>query len=86
MGYERAQALAAEFLDLWGFVCRSEDKCRSEHFHRLRRRLERDCQGIFRAAADDDKFWDREVRNLGLHIIARTARGSGRMARPGKAR
>eukprot|EP00971_Amphidinium_carterae_P164946 3270036-Amphidinium_carterae.1 len=43
---------------------RAEDECRMEHFPRLRLKLGQDLDvfrhAVFRAAADDDKYWDRE--------------------------
>ena len=89
--FEHIRSLAIEFPDLWGLICRAEDRCRAEHFPRLRRRLElaraqglcpefdpaRPWDYVFRAAADDDKFWNREVRHPALHVIAQSSRGAG---------
>ena len=81
---DSVKALATEFEGLWGLICRADDRCRSEHFPRLRRQFQRlqkegQCPEfdprrpwgyVFRAAAADDKFWNREVRNPALKIIA----------------
>ena len=89
--FEHIRALALEFPTLWGLICRADDRCRSEHFPRIRRRLERaislggtsdfDAKRpwdfTFRAAAEDDHFWNREVRHPALHVMAKHARGTG---------
>ena len=88
---ETVLTLASEFPDMWGLICRAEDRCRAEHFARLRRKAEADrVRGVvsdydpvrpwnfcFAQAAADDKFWNREVRNPAIHVIAQTSKGAG---------
>ncbi len=81
---ENVRALAAEFPDLWGLVCRAEDRCRAEHLVRVRRRMAvaheaglcpsfkpgAPWDSVFLAAAGDESFWNREVRHPALHVLA----------------
>lgn len=57
--------MAVEFPDLLGLACRAEDRCRAEHFPRLRRKVER-----LHAMG-----WTREVRHLALPLLAQSAHG-----------
>ena len=87
--YEHVRALAVEFPDHWGLICRAEDRCRSEHLERQRRKLtvdrgsfttfteQRPWDALFRAAVEDSRFWDREVRHPAIHVVALTTRGAG---------
>ena len=86
---ENVRVLAAEFPELWGLVCRAEDRCRSEHMVRVRRRMAAShdaglCpayqphapwDSVFRAAAEDESFWNKEVRHPALHVLAQHSRG-----------
>ena len=85
---ENVRVLAAEFPDLWGLVCRAEDRCRSEHLVRVRRRLaiahdaglcptfrpDAPWDSAFRASAEDESFWNKEVRHPALHVLAQHSR------------
>ena len=85
---ENVRVLAAEFPDLWGLVCRAEDRCRSEHLVRVRRRMavahgaglcpafqpNAPWDSVFRAAAEDESFWNKEVRHPALHVLAQHSR------------
>jgi len=60
----------------WHLCVTAEDRCRAEHFPRIARRLA-DISGytppwsdVFKAAADDDKYWDKEVRRPALRFLA----------------
>ena len=81
---DTVRALASEFPDLWGLVCRAEDRCRLEHMVRIKRRLAVSHEAglcpafqpqspwdfVFLTAADDETFWNREVRCPALHVLA----------------
>jgi len=85
---ENVRVLAAEFPDLWGLVCRAEDRCRGEHLVRVRRRMVSSHEAglcpayqphapwdsVFRAAAEDETYWNKEVRHPALHVLAQHGR------------
>jgi hypothetical protein len=85
---ENVRVLATEFPDLWGLVCRAEDRCRSEHLVRVRRRMQiahdagmcptfqpnAPWDSVFRGAAEDESFWNKEVRHPALHVLAQHSR------------
>ena len=60
----------------WHLCQRAEDRCRAEHLPRLVRRLEETTgttpswSEVFIAAANDDKYWDKEVRRPALRFLA----------------
>ena len=74
--YEAFKALSLEFPNAWHLLNKAEDRCRAEHFPRLVRRLTSDkgalpsWSQVFTAAAEDDKYWDREVRRPALQFMA----------------
>jgi hypothetical protein len=78
--------LAKEHPEVWHLCQRAEDRCRAEHFPRIRRRLsaEKDhsqvitWSEVFTAAALDDRYWDKEVRRPALNFLARGSRGQKR--------
>jgi hypothetical protein len=85
---ENVRVLSAEFPDLWGLVCRAEDRCRAEHLVRVRRRMQiahdagmcpsfqpnAPWDSVFRGAAEDESFWNKEVRHPALHVLAQHSR------------
>ena len=60
----------------WHLCQRAEDRCRAEHFPRLWRRIEETSgctptwSAVLFAAAEDDKYWDKEVRRPALRFLA----------------
>jgi hypothetical protein len=78
--YQSFRQLARDFPECWHLCQRAEDRCRAEHFPRLYRRL-LDSKGVeptwgevFIAAAQDDRYWDREVRRPAVNFLARHKR------------
>eukprot|EP00435_Cladocopium_sp_Y103_P042097 s3083_g11.t1 len=77
--------LTVLYPESWHLLVTAEDRCRAEHFVRLKRELDEKHQrglapdydpsqpwnGVFRAAARDRDYWDRHVREPAL--IFRTA-------------
>eukprot|EP00435_Cladocopium_sp_Y103_P041707 s3444_g11.t1 len=77
--------LTVLYPESWHLLVTAEDRCRAEHFVRLKRELDEKQQrglapdydpsqpwnGVFRAAARDRDYWDRHVREPAL--IFRTA-------------
>jgi hypothetical protein len=82
--HEAFSALVKEHPECWHLCQKAEDRCRAEHFPRLARRLaaalgrEPSWSEVFIAAAEDDRFWDREVRRPALCFMARGRRGQER--------
>ena len=76
--------MVGEYPDAWHFCVVAEDRCRAEHFARIRRkRLLEHQQGlaldfnprapwndVFREAARDTTYWGREVRNKASAFLA----------------
>ena len=72
--------LVRNYGESWHLCVTAEDRCRGEHFARLRRKLEEDHQKglapgydpqrpwneVFRVAARDREYWDRHVREPAL--------------------
>lgn len=85
---ENFRALSAEHPECWHLCAAAEDKCRMERMPRLRRDVERLAASggahdydprapwikIFQLAAEDDKFWDKEVRRPAIAFLARRVR------------
>lgn len=80
--HEAFSALAREHPECWHLCQKAEDRCRAEHFPRLARKLraqdarEASWSEIFTEAAQDDRYWDREVRRPAYGFLARGKRGS----------
>jgi hypothetical protein len=80
--HEAFTALVKDHPECWHLCQRAEDRCRAEHFPRLARRLESSLgrpaswSEVFTAAAEDDRYWDREVRRPALGFLARGKRQS----------
>ena len=82
--FEAFRDLTNEYPHAWHLCVVAEDRCRSEHFARLRRkRMLEHSQGlaptfnpcapwndIFQQAARDQVYWGREVRNKALAFMA----------------
>ena len=72
--------LVKNYPEAWHLLVIAEDRCRGEHFARLRRELldmhqrgqapmfepDRPWDGVFRTAARDREYWDRHVREPAL--------------------
>jgi hypothetical protein len=77
---EAFAALAREHPECWHLCQRAEDRCRAEHFPRLARKLMVNLghtptwSQVFIAAAEDDRYWDKEVRRPALQFLARGKR------------
>ena len=75
--YENFRRLCNDHPETWHLCCTAEDRCRAEHFPRIKRQLESDYgrwvswSEVFRAAALDNRYWDNEVRNPSLAFLAR---------------
>jgi hypothetical protein len=69
--------LAKEHPEAWHLCQCAEDRCRAEHFPRIRRRLREEkgsevtWSAVFIAAAMDDRYWDKEVRRPAIAFLAR---------------
>jgi hypothetical protein len=78
--HEAFAALSREHPECWHLCQRAEDRCRAEHFPRLARSLraksgkDPSWSDVFIAAAEDDRYWDREVRRPALTFLARGRR------------
>ena len=80
--------LVRQYPQTWHLLATAEDRCRAEHFPRLKRRLEEDYrQGleprfnpelpwdrVFRVAASEREYWDKHVRDPALRFLATKAR------------
>ena len=90
---ENFRELTKEYPEAWHLCVQAEDKCRAEHLDRLRRARERDFQAglapsfnprmpwndIFRMAARDKTYWDKNVRDPAVSFMAR---GGARRQQP----
>ena len=79
--------MVVNYPEAWHLLVKAEDRCRGEHFPRLRRNLTNrfnkglapefcptmPWDGVFREAARDRDYWDRTVREPA--ILFRTAKG-----------
>ena len=77
---ESFRDLVVNYPESWHLLVTAEDRCRGEHFARLRRRLQEEFdtglapgynpanpwQMVFRRAAADREYWDRHVREPAL--------------------
>jgi hypothetical protein len=78
--HEAFSSLAKEHPECWHLCQKAEDRCRAEHFPRLARKIETASgrtatwSQVFTAAAEDDRYWDREVRRPALTFLARGKR------------
>ena len=78
--YEAFADLAKNHPECWHLCQKAEDRCRAEHFPRVARRLQLETgkapswSDVFVAAANDDRYWDREVRRPALAFLARGKR------------
>ncbi|CAJ1446546.1 unnamed protein product [Effrenium voratum] len=89
--------LAARYPESWHLLVTAEDRCRAEHFPRLRRQLEADhlsglapsfnpatpWEMVFRRAARERDYWDRHVREPAL--LFRTSKHKGQPGGTGSA-
>ena len=90
---ESFRDLVVNYPESWHLLVTAEDRCRGEHFARVRRRLQEEFdtglapgynpanpwQMVFRRAAADREYWDRHVQEPAL--LYRT---SGHKARDGR--
>ena len=74
---EAFRTLAKEHPECWHLCCRAEDRARAEHVPRTYRKL-KDKLGtapswsqVFIEVAEDNRFWDQEVRRPALQFLAR---------------
>jgi hypothetical protein len=80
--HEAFAALVREHPECWHLCQRAEDRCRAEHFPRLARKLSEEMgrdatwSEVFKAASEDDRYWDREVRRPAWAFLARGRRGA----------
>ena len=78
--FENFQQLAREHPECWHLLQAAEDRCRAEHFPRIARTLATkkgttpSWSEVFVAAAEDDRYWSREVRNPAIGFLARGTR------------
>jgi len=89
--FENFRELVSSYPEVWHLLVVAEDRCRAEHFARLRRQKIQDHkQGqapgfnplqpwdeIFRAAARDKVYWDKAVRDPAIAFLARSSKRSG---------
>eukprot|EP00971_Amphidinium_carterae_P352240 6492503-Amphidinium_carterae.1 len=77
--YERFRQLVDDHPEVWFLCVKAEDRARAELFPRLRRECQHSADTswdtVFLKAAENDKYWDREVRRPALRFLAR---GGGR--------
>lgn len=90
--YEKTiEKLSRTWPAAWHLIVVADDKCRAEHLERVRRRLT-SCAALgdavpadfsttpwaacFRLAAQDDKFWDEQVRHPAAAWVAGGSRGA----------
>ena len=75
--FENFKQLAKENHNAWWLCVQAEDRCRHEHLPRLFRSMaiqngkDPSWTEVFIKAANDDKYWDREVRREALRFLAR---------------
>ena len=75
--FENFKTLARENSNAWHLCVRAEDRCRHEHLPRLFRSMaiaggkDPSWTDVFIKAANDDKYWDKEVRREALRFLAR---------------
>ena len=79
---ETFRQLAFEYSECWFLCCKAEDACRAENLSRIRRRMvvanggaQVSWSDVLIEAANDDKYWDREVRRPAMIYLARGKRG-----------
>jgi hypothetical protein len=74
--FESFALLCRENPEAWHLCVQAEDRCRSEHLPRVFRRCAAkmgrnpNWSEVFVAAADDDKYWDKEVRRPAIRGVA----------------
>ena len=88
--YQRKiEKLAMQWPTAWHLVCLAEDKCRFEHFNRLKSRIEFDTPPLWdagspwsaiflKAAEDDESFWDDNIRHPAMSWLAHGSRGASK--------
>lgn len=73
--FEKFRSLVADHREAWHLCAQAEDRARAELMPRLRRSYamadEDPWDKVFTACANEDRYWDREVRRPGLAFIAR---------------
>ena len=75
--FENFKQLAKENPNAWWLCVQAEDRCRHEHLPRLFRTMaiadgkDPSWTEVFIKAANDDKYWDKEVRREALRFLAR---------------
>ena len=75
---ETFRQLAFEYAECWFLCCKAEDACRAEHLPRIRRKMMVQNGGaavtwseVLIAAADDSKYWGKEVRRPAMTYLSR---------------
>ena len=80
--FDRFRQLVREYPECWFLCCKAEDRCRGEHFMRLRRarvakgEVDPSWSDIMIEAAMDNEFWDREVRRPAIRFVAKGCKGT----------
>ena len=75
--FENFKQLAKENSNAWWLCVQAEDRCRHEHLPRLFRSMaikdgkDPSWTEVLIKAANDDKYWDKEVRREALRFLAR---------------
>ena len=81
---DRFRDLVVRYPHVWHLLVVAEDRCRAEHFPRLRRKLTEDhdhgleprfqpgrpWERVFRVAAHDKEYWDEHVRDPAIRFMA----------------
>ena len=81
---DRFRDLVVRYPHVWHLLVVAEDRCRAEHFPRLRRKLTEDhdhgleprfqpgrpWERVFRVAAHDKEYWDEHVRDPAISFMA----------------
>ena len=80
--HEAFSTLVRQHPECWHLCQRAEDRCRAELFPRLARQLEEKLgraaswSEVFIEAANDYRFWDKEVRHPAIGFLARGKQAS----------
>ena len=93
MYQDTIRRLVSTWPDCWHLVALADDKMRAEHVIRIKRNIEADIAGgrppdpdwnafapwscALRRAAQDDRFWDLQVRHPAVAWVARAGHGVG---------
>ncbi len=90
--HDTIRRLVVDWPECWHLIVVADDKCRCEHLERVRRQVCADIRAgaaappgfsedrlwgeVFRRAARDAEFWDRQVRRPAASWVAKGARGA----------